>query len=89
MKCKNQRIPLFQTTVQNLLGLNIGRSKLHEVLWVGSHEFQQCLRLEVRLIIRILKALLKVAFIQKALVNLSFLQTDEPNYFPELIFFSF
>ena len=30
---------------------------------------------------------LKVAFIQKELVNLSFLQTDEPNYFPELIFF--
>ena len=29
---------------------------------------------------------LKVAFIQKGLVNLSFLQTDEPNYFPELNF---
>ena len=29
---------------------------------------------------------LKVAFIQKGLVNLIFLQTDEPNYFPELKF---
>ena len=29
----------------------------------------------------------KVSFIQKGLVNLSFLQTDEPNYFPELKFF--
>ena len=29
---------------------------------------------------------LKVAFIQKGLVNLSFLQTDVPNYFPELKF---
>ena len=29
---------------------------------------------------------LKVAFIQKGLVNLSFLQTNEPNYFPELNF---
>ena len=27
---------------------------------------------------------LKVAFIQKGLMRLSFLQTDEPNYFPEL-----
>ena len=30
--------------------------------------------------------LLKVAFIQKVLMHLSFLQTDEPYYFPELIF---
>ena len=30
--------------------------------------------------------LLKVAFIQKELMRLSFLQTDEPNYFPELEF---
>ena len=30
--------------------------------------------------------LLKVAFIQKGLMRLSFLQTDEPNYFPELEF---
>ena len=30
--------------------------------------------------------LLKVAFIQKVLVNLSFPQTDEPYYFPELEF---
>ena len=29
---------------------------------------------------------LKVAFIQKGLMPLSFLQTDEPNYFPELEF---
>ena len=29
---------------------------------------------------------LKVAFIQKGLMRLSFLQTDEPNYFPELEF---
>ena len=28
--------------------------------------------------------LLKVAFSQKGLICLSFLQTDEPNYFPEL-----
>ena len=27
---------------------------------------------------------LKVPFIQKGLMCLSFLQTDEPNYFPEL-----
>ena len=30
--------------------------------------------------------MLKVAFIQKGLMNLSFLQTDEPNYSPELNF---
>ena len=30
--------------------------------------------------------LLKVAFIQKAWMNLSFLQTDKPHYFPELEF---
>ena len=30
--------------------------------------------------------ILKVAFIQKGLMRLSFLQTDEPNYFPELEF---
>ena len=30
--------------------------------------------------------LLKVAFSQKGLMRLSFLQTDEPNYFPELEF---
>ena len=30
--------------------------------------------------------LLKVAFIQKVLVHLSFPQTDEPYYFPELEF---
>ena len=29
---------------------------------------------------------LKVAFSQKRLMRLSFLQTDEPNYFPELKF---
>ena len=29
---------------------------------------------------------LKVAFSQKGLVHLSFLQTDNPNYFPELEF---
>ena len=29
---------------------------------------------------------LKVAFIQEGLMRLSFLQTDEPNYFPELEF---
>ena len=29
---------------------------------------------------------LKLAFIQKGLVNLSFLQTDEQNHFPELKF---
>ena len=29
---------------------------------------------------------LKVAFSQKGLMRLSFLQTDEPNYFPELEF---
>ena len=28
----------------------------------------------------------KVALIQKGLVDLSFLQVDEPNYFPELKF---
>ena len=28
----------------------------------------------------------KVAFIQKAWMNLSFLQTDKPHYFPELEF---
>ena len=28
--------------------------------------------------------LLKVAFIQKGLMRLLFLQTDEPNYYPEL-----
>ena len=28
----------------------------------------------------------KVAFIQKGLMDLSFLQTNEPNYFPELKF---
>ena len=28
----------------------------------------------------------KVAFIQKGLMHLSFLQTDEPNYFPGLEF---
>ena len=32
---------------------------------------------------------LKVAFIQKGLMRLSFLQTDEPNYFPELEFWFF
>ena len=32
------------------------------------------------------RSVLKVAFIQKGLINLSFLQTDEPNYFPELKF---
>ena len=32
---------------------------------------------------------LKVAFIQKVLKCLSYLQTDEPNYFPELIFLYF
>ena len=30
--------------------------------------------------------LLKVAFIQKVLIHLSFPQTDEPHYFPELEF---
>ena len=30
--------------------------------------------------------LLNVAFIQKGLMRLSFLQIDEPNYFPELEF---
>ena len=30
--------------------------------------------------------LLKVAFSQKGLMRLSFLQIDEPNYFPELEF---
>ena len=29
---------------------------------------------------------LKVAFIQKGLVRLSFPQTDEPNYFPDVEF---
>ena len=29
---------------------------------------------------------IKVAFIQKGLMSLSFLQTDEPNFFPELKF---
>ena len=29
-------------------------------------------------------SLLKVAFSQKGLMGLSFLQTDEPNYFPKL-----
>ena len=29
---------------------------------------------------------LRVAFSQKRLMRLSFLQTDEPNYFPELEF---
>ena len=29
---------------------------------------------------------LKVAFSQKGLMRLSFLQTSEPNYFPELKF---
>ena len=32
---------------------------------------------------------LKVAFIQKGPMNLSFLQTDKPNYFPELKFWIF
>ena len=32
---------------------------------------------------------LKVAFIQKVLKSLSYLQTDEPNYFPELKIFKF
>ena len=32
---------------------------------------------------------LKVAFIQKGLMRLSFLQTDKPNYFPELEFWFF
>ena len=31
--------------------------------------------------------LLKAALIQKWLMGLSFLQTDKPNYFPELEFF--
>jgi hypothetical protein len=30
--------------------------------------------------------LIKVAFIQKAWMNLSFPQTDKPHYFPELEF---
>ena len=30
--------------------------------------------------------LIKVAFIQKGLMRLSFLQTGKPNYFPELKF---
>ena len=33
-----------------------------------------------------LPTLLKVVFIQKGLMRLSFLQTDKPNYFPELEF---
>ena len=33
------------------------------------------------------RAPIKVAFSQKGLMRLSFLQTDEPNYFPELDFF--
>ena len=33
--------------------------------------------------------ILKAAFSQKGLMHLSFLQTDEPNYFPELFFFFF
>ena len=32
---------------------------------------------------------IKVAFIQKGLMISSFLQTEEPNYFPELKFWSF
>ena len=36
--------------------------------------------------IKNLSKLLKVAFSQKGLRRLSFLQTDEPNYFPELEF---
>ena len=32
---------------------------------------------------------IKVAFIQKGLMRLSFLPTDEPNYFPELEFLFF
>ena len=32
------------------------------------------------------EVLLKVAFIQKGLMNLLFLQTEEPNYFRELRF---
>ena len=33
-----------------------------------------------------LEGQVKVAFTQKGLVNLSFLQTEEPNYFPEFKF---
>ena len=33
-----------------------------------------------------LKLSVKVAFSQKGLMRSSFLQTDEPNYFPELKF---
>jgi hypothetical protein len=32
------------------------------------------------------ESVLKVAFTQKGLMRLSFLQTDEPDYFPELEF---
>ena len=32
---------------------------------------------------------LKMAFIQKGLMNLSFPRTDQPNYFPELDFLNF
>ena len=35
---------------------------------------------------KLFKLALKMAFIQKVLMHLSFLQTDEPHYFPELEF---
>ena len=37
-------------------------------------------------VLRAFVVLLKVAFSQKGLMHLSFLQTDELNYFPELEF---
>ena len=34
----------------------------------------------------LVSGMVKVAFSQKGLMRLSFLQTDKPNYFPELEF---